>query len=1009
MAGAGNIQIKILGDSSNLSKSLKEANSSLGGLNVGLGKLGKLTALAGAAMAGFAVVGIGASVKAAIDFEKEMRNVNSIAKLGDKQFDALGKSVTGMAQEVGQKPKVLAQGLYDIVSSGFKASDAVKILKVSAIAATAGMTGAATSTKAVTAALNAYHRPAEDARKVSDILFQTVNKGVLTFDELSQNMGDLVPASAPLGVSLEEVGAAMATITLQGVPAAEAATRVKNTMLQLASPSEALKGLLQKQGFASGEAAIKAKGFAGVLTMLQGETKGSVTETAKLTPEIRALLGVVGLTGENLKTYEANLKSMTDAQKGAGITAEVYAEQSKSVAVMWDKVSAGIDVLKIQVGQALLPALKTGIEAFGGFLAKFNEADGASAKFKVAASTIKDAAVLAGTELVRAFKAVDWRAIGDDLVTKWKVAYAGLLTAIKGVDWRGLGKTVGDSLVTALQAVPPALSRVNWNAVGVSLAQGTGRAIKAIGTFLAGVDWMALFGSLLKGELAVAKAYYSVLLGAFKTAGTAITKGLLAGAQAAWGAVSSWLGGVPNMIQNYFVGAGSWLLGAGKALVQGFANGIRSMIGSAASAAADAANAAKNAAMHALHIGSPSRVFHEIGMQTMEGFKQGIEKGGAGVVAEMGAQARKLVAEVGRMQRGLDAINARREREDLASAVRNAQATLTALRNDKKAKQSEITAAQQAVDRAVEDIRIAARQRELTATQAHLTKVQTQFEKAQTAMKESQAKALAAMQATLDKARDRAGNSMGRLADLIQRGFDAVNDAWVSPAQAAINGITDRRATEDLSEAVKDARDRLDEAMMGDDPEAITDARRALARAEEDIVVASLQKQATAQESAHQKAMSAMQDRLKQTIALTGGNMQKILDVIRKYDGGFKEAGDLLGSAFAKALKAAMDQAVDDANAVKALTVTPATKAAAAATQKALISAGIGPSLGVPALGFNAGSAASLQTASGGGGNVTLPIHIAGEHVATVIFDPLRRQAQVYERQNGRPAFGSGF
>jgi len=105
-----------------------------------------------------------------------------------------------------------------IVSSGFKANDAIKILRVSAKAATAGLTDTATATKAINAALNAYHLQATDARKVCNVLFETVNKGVLTFEELAQNMGDLVPAAAPLGVTLEEVGAAIATIMLKASP-----------------------------------------------------------------------------------------------------------------------------------------------------------------------------------------------------------------------------------------------------------------------------------------------------------------------------------------------------------------------------------------------------------------------------------------------------------------------------------------------------------------------------------------------------------------------------------------------------------------------------------------------------------------------------------------------------------------------------------------------------------------------------------------------------------------------
>jgi len=347
------VRVLFLGDSASAVRSVNTLNRSLGGLD-------RAASLAGRALAVGIVGGLVAATKAAVDYDRAMRNVNTLTKLSEARFQALSKQVLGLSKETGKAPRDLARGLYDVVSSGFKANDAIKILRVSAKAATAGLTDTATATKAINAALNAYHLQADDARKVSDILFQTVNKGVLTFEELAQNMGDLVPAAAPLGVTLEEVGAAIATITLQGVPAAEAATRVKNTMLQLASPSKALAGLLKEQGFASGEAAIKARGFSGVLQLLQGATQGSVTETAKLTPEIRALLGVVGLTGKNLATYERNLRSMDAAQRGSGASAAAFAEQGKSIGVQWDRAKASLIAAAIPLGQQLFPLLTAG-------------------------------------------------------------------------------------------------------------------------------------------------------------------------------------------------------------------------------------------------------------------------------------------------------------------------------------------------------------------------------------------------------------------------------------------------------------------------------------------------------------------------------------------------------------------------------------------------------------------------------------------------------------------------
>ena len=349
MSQTETVRILFLGDSKGAVRSVGAVDRSLGGLS-------SRAIMARAALG--AVFGI--AMKSAIDFDRAMRNVNSITKLSEQQFKALEKQVLALSKTSGQSPKVLADGLYDIVSSGFAAKDALKVLTASARAGTSGMTDTATAAKAVAAALNAYHRPASDARAVSDSLFKTVELGVLRFEELAQNMGDLVPAAAPLGVSLEEVGAAMSTITLQGVPAAEAATRVKNSMLQLASPSKNMAALLKANGFESAEAAIKGVGYAGVLEMISKQTGGNVTATSKLVPEIRALMGIVGLTGKNLDTYNKHLLEQRKASAGAGATAKAFAEQSKAIGVQWDKARGAMIAAAVPLAELLFPWLQKG-------------------------------------------------------------------------------------------------------------------------------------------------------------------------------------------------------------------------------------------------------------------------------------------------------------------------------------------------------------------------------------------------------------------------------------------------------------------------------------------------------------------------------------------------------------------------------------------------------------------------------------------------------------------------
>src|SRR5262245_34216829 len=82
-------------NTSGLKANWKEVGTTLGGI--------------GAA----AAAGIGVAVKGFVDFDAQMANVNSIAKLSKGELDSMGQSLLDMASRTGQAPKVLAAGLYD--------------------------------------------------------------------------------------------------------------------------------------------------------------------------------------------------------------------------------------------------------------------------------------------------------------------------------------------------------------------------------------------------------------------------------------------------------------------------------------------------------------------------------------------------------------------------------------------------------------------------------------------------------------------------------------------------------------------------------------------------------------------------------------------------------------------------------------------------------------------------------------------------------------------------------
>lgn len=79
-----------------------------------------------------------------------------------------------------------------------------------------------------------------------------------------------------------------------------------------------------------------------------------------------------------------------------------------------------------------------------------------------------------------------------------------------------------------------------------------------------------------------------------------------------------------NTIQGFFKDAASWLWQVGKDIVQGLINGVSSMGDAAWNAAKGIGNSVINGAKSILGIGSPSRVFHQFGINIGEGLANGI-------------------------------------------------------------------------------------------------------------------------------------------------------------------------------------------------------------------------------------------------------------------------------------------------------------------------------------------------------------------------------------------------
>lgn len=307
-----------------------QAEKSAGGAAGAFSRMGPTVGRAFTGLGAVAGAGLTAATAAAVTLADEMANVKTVVPTAD--IAGLTDEVQELSRASGQTTTDLTGGLYDLVSAGVSAEDAMSVLAASTNLAIGGLGTTAGAADVVTSALNAYEEGASEAGRVTDIFALAIQKGKVTADEIGASIANIAPVAASAGVSLEEVGAGYAQLTAKGVPAAQAATQMRAAISSLLTPNETLNALQEQTGKNFADIA-REKGLAVALEELRQATAGNATELDKLAgvtadefpSALAAAQDALGLTNSEVEKFSA-----IAGKDGAGAA---LAELTKEVGV----------------------------------------------------------------------------------------------------------------------------------------------------------------------------------------------------------------------------------------------------------------------------------------------------------------------------------------------------------------------------------------------------------------------------------------------------------------------------------------------------------------------------------------------------------------------------------------------------------------------------------------------------------------------------------------------------
>ena len=260
---------------------------------------------------------------------------------------------------------------YDVASAGFTdAAEASQVLEASALGAVGGMSDLGTVSDAVTSVLNAYGLEADKATKIVDGFIQTQNDGKIIVDQYARQIGRIAPTAKSAGISIDELNAAIATITAQGVPVEQTFTGLNQAIVSILKPTGEAEKIAKKLGIEFNAAALEAKGFGGILDQIAGS--GATTDQlAKLFGSVEAMKAVFPLINDDLVKFNQNLENQAEA---SGVALKATDEFQGTLSQQFSNLINQVGNLTRALDEVLGPALKDILGTVGNIVNKFTEA-----------------------------------------------------------------------------------------------------------------------------------------------------------------------------------------------------------------------------------------------------------------------------------------------------------------------------------------------------------------------------------------------------------------------------------------------------------------------------------------------------------------------------------------------------------------------------------------------------------------------------------------------------------
>lgn len=289
---------------------------------------------------------LAAGVMQAAKFNIELARAWTMSSKGEGWFREMRNSLREMSAELGVAKDQLTGGLYKALSAGVPEDNVLNFLSIAAKAAVADGSDIATAVDGITTVLDSFGMKTEDTQRITDLMFQSVAKGKLTFGELAHSISQAASVASVMGVSAEEVFAAVSQLS-KTQEVSTATINLRNIMLSL---NKAL-----------GEGWSETMTLQEALNKVYKDAGGSQTKLEKIFGR-ENLPAMLKLSGSNAQEAARFLEDMGDsAGRMEGAFQKV--DQFRHWPKLWQSVAGLVERTAQEADSRLAPAIIDIIES----------------------------------------------------------------------------------------------------------------------------------------------------------------------------------------------------------------------------------------------------------------------------------------------------------------------------------------------------------------------------------------------------------------------------------------------------------------------------------------------------------------------------------------------------------------------------------------------------------------------------------------------------------------------